>query len=145
MEMEQRVGRVHRFKSRRTILVDTLVTQQSREAHVYEVARAKLELITFEMASPDRSEAVFARVMAFVPPDELLQVMGRGPLSPLSHQDRSDVERLVTAGHERWSALIVATGVTSKRFAAWTRGRPPGTTSLDSRPNISAPRRPKAT
>lgn len=92
MEMEQRVGRVHRFKSRRTILVDTLVTQQSREAHVYEVARAKLELITFEMASPDRSEAVFARVMALVPPDELLQVMGRGPLSPLSDQDRSDVE-----------------------------------------------------
>lgn len=105
MEMEQRVGRVHRFKSRRTILVDTLVTQDSREADVYDVARKKLELIARQMGSPERAEAIFARVMALVPPDELLQVMGRGPLSPLSEQDRGDVERLVTAGHERWSAF----------------------------------------
>lgn len=105
MEMEQRVGRVHRFKSRRTILVDTLVTKNSREADVYEVARARLETIARQLGSPQRAEAIFARVMALVPPDELLQVMGRGPLSPLSEQDRSDIERLVTAGHERWSAF----------------------------------------
>lgn len=105
MEMEQRVGRVHRFKSRRTILVDTLVTKDSREADVYDVARQKLEIIASQLGSPDRAEAIFARVMALVPPDELLQVMGRGPLSPLSEQDRSDIERLVTAGHERWSAF----------------------------------------
>jgi hypothetical protein len=103
MEMEQRVGRVHRFKSRRTILVDTLVTKNSREADVYTVAREKLERIAHNLASPERSEAVFARVMALVPPDELLQVMGRGPLSPLSPEDRSDVERLVSAGFDRWS------------------------------------------
>ncbi|MEY4512603.1 MAG: hypothetical protein RLZZ450_4725 [Pseudomonadota bacterium] len=105
MEMEQRIGRVHRFKSRRTILVDTLVTKQSREADVYEVAREKLDLIARNLASPDRSQAIFARVMALVPPDELLQVMGRGPLSPLSPQDRSDVEKLVTAGFDRWSSF----------------------------------------
>jgi hypothetical protein len=105
MEMEQRVGRVHRFRSRRTILVDTLVTKNSREAHVYEVARQKLELIARQLGAADRAEAIFARVMALVPPDEILQVMGRGPLSPLSEQDRSDIERLVTAGHERWSAF----------------------------------------
>ncbi len=102
MEMEQRIGRVHRFKSRRTILVDTLVTRDSREAEVYEVARTKLEIISRSLVSPDRSDAVFARVMALVPPDELLQVMGRGSLSPLTAEDRSDIERLVSAGYDRW-------------------------------------------
>jgi hypothetical protein len=105
MEMEQRVGRVHRFKSRRTILVDTLVTKDSREEHVYKIARDKLNGIAHDLGAPGRAEAIFARVMALVPPDELLQVMGREPLSPLSDKDRSDIERLVTAGHERWSAF----------------------------------------
>lgn len=105
MEMEQRVGRVHRFKSRRTILVDTLVTKQSREEHVYQIAREKLNTIARDLGAPGRAEAIFARVMALVPPDELLQVMGRHPLSPLSKEDESDIERLITAGHERWSAF----------------------------------------
>jgi superfamily II DNA or RNA helicase len=105
MEMEQRIGRVHRFKSRQTVLVDTLVTKESREADVYEVARNKLDLIARDLATADRSQAIFARVMALVSPDELLQILGRSPLSPLSEHDRHAVERLVTAGFDRWSAF----------------------------------------
>ncbi len=105
MEMEQRVGRVHRFKSRKTILVDTLVTKDSREEAVYSVAREKLAVIAQTVRDPSRSQEIFSRVMALVPPDELLQVMGRQPLSPLSERDRSDVERLVSAGFDRWSAF----------------------------------------
>jgi superfamily II DNA or RNA helicase len=105
MEMEQRIGRVHRFKSRRTILVDTLVTKDSREADVYDVAREKLERIAHAVGGKDRSQAIFARVMALVPPDDLLQVMGRKPLAPLSPEDEKDVERLVTAGYELWDSF----------------------------------------
>jgi superfamily II DNA or RNA helicase len=102
MEMEQRVGRVHRFKSRRTIIVDTLITKDSREVDVYAIARDKLKFITSNLVQPDNFEGVFARVMALVPPDDLLHVMGREPLSPLSERDRTEVERVVTAGFERW-------------------------------------------
>ena len=45
MEMEQRIGRVHRFMSRRTILVDTVVAKDSREVDTYTFARAKLRTI----------------------------------------------------------------------------------------------------
>ena len=46
MELEQRVGRVHRFGSRETILVDTLVMRNSREGEAYAVADQKLRMIT---------------------------------------------------------------------------------------------------
>ena len=46
MELEQRVGRVHRFGSRETILLDTLVMRDSREEEAYAVADQKLRMIT---------------------------------------------------------------------------------------------------
>ena len=64
MEMEQRVGRVHRFGSRETILVDTLVMRNSREEEMYAAADRKLRLIASTMVEPDRVNALFARVMS---------------------------------------------------------------------------------
>jgi len=53
MELEQRVGRVHRFKSRRTIIVDTIVVKDSREVDCYRIAREKLEEIARTLVPPD--------------------------------------------------------------------------------------------
>ncbi len=44
MELEQRVGRVHRFGSKKTILVDTLVVKDSRERDAYRIARERLRV-----------------------------------------------------------------------------------------------------
>src|SRR5207248_2147566 len=58
MDLEQRVGRVHRFGSRQTILVDTVVVKDSREADAYRIARQKLELITKTLVVRERSDAL---------------------------------------------------------------------------------------
>src|SRR6185312_1811205 len=46
MEMEQRVGRVHRFGSKMTITVDTVVLERTREERAYAVAYERLKQIT---------------------------------------------------------------------------------------------------
>ncbi len=45
MDLEQRVGRVHRFGSRKTIIVDTVVASGSREIDMYKIARDKLAMV----------------------------------------------------------------------------------------------------
>ena len=82
MDMEQRVGRIHRFGSRRTILVDTVVVKDSREAAAYYAARQKLELITGTMVERERFEAIFARVMCLVSPQDLGEVIAETCGSP---------------------------------------------------------------
>jgi hypothetical protein len=74
MEMEQRIGRIHRFGSRKTIIVDTLVVGDSREADAYKIARKKLRTIASTL-SPSRFELIFSRVMSLVPPEALQSVM----------------------------------------------------------------------
>jgi SNF2 family DNA or RNA helicase len=49
MDLEQRVGRVHRFGSRKTIIVDTTVVAGSREVDMYRIAREKLALISSQL------------------------------------------------------------------------------------------------
>src|SRR5215204_5907001 len=66
MELEQRVGRVHRFGSRRTILVDTVVVKDSREADAYRIARQKLQVVASTLVAKDRFEQIFSRVMCLV-------------------------------------------------------------------------------
>jgi superfamily II DNA or RNA helicase len=107
MEMEQRVGRVHRFGSRRTILVDTLVVKDSREADAYRVARERLALIAGTMVDRERFEGLFARVMCLVPPADLLGVLANQPLAPLGHEDQEQIAALVRAGYEAWAAFHV--------------------------------------
>lgn len=105
MELEQRVGRVHRFGSRKTIIVDTLVVSGSRETDAYRIAHEKLREIAATMVSPDRLEELFARVMSLVPPEELSEILAAAPLAPLSASNEQSVQALVTAGFERWRSF----------------------------------------
>lgn len=101
MELEQRVGRVHRFMSKRTIQVHTMVVKDSREVDMYDVARKKLHSVAQTMA-PEKFEELFARVMSLVPPEEISEVLGREPLGPLSTRDEIALSMLVTEGYKRW-------------------------------------------
>jgi superfamily II DNA or RNA helicase len=105
MEMEQRVGRVHRFLSRRTIQVHTVVVSNSREVDIYDKARQKLQDIAGTLVEPERLEQLFARVMSLVPPDELQDVMVRRPLGPLDGGEISELSKLVTEGYRRWESF----------------------------------------
>ncbi len=104
MELEQRVGRVHRFGSRETILLDTLVMRNSREEEAYAVADQKLRRITGVLVSADRFDALFSRVMNLIPPEELQEAL-------LRHRDSQagvDVEKigqLVQEGFAKWKAF----------------------------------------
>jgi superfamily II DNA or RNA helicase len=102
MDMEQRVGRVHRFGSRRTIVVDTLVVKDSREEHAYRVARDKLRSITATMVEAERFEQVFSRVMSLVPPEELINVLSNSPLAPLTPGDQETIAKVVQEGFSAW-------------------------------------------
>ena len=101
MELEQRVGRVHRFMSRKTIEVHTTLVPDSREAHMYELARHKLRSIARTLA-PERFEDLFVRVMALVPPEELSEVLVRDGVGPLGLADQDELARLVAEGYSRW-------------------------------------------
>jgi superfamily II DNA or RNA helicase len=105
MDLEQRVGRVHRFGSRRTIVVDTVVVPDSREAHAYRVARQKLELIARTLVPAERFEAVFSRVMGLVPPEELQDVLIQAAAGPLSDRDQDAIARMVQEGFGAWQAF----------------------------------------
>ena len=105
MDLEQRVGRVHRFGSRQTIIVDTVVVTDSREAHAYRVARQKLEMIARALVSPERFEAVFSRVMGLVPPEELQDVLIQAAAGPLSDRDQDAIARMVQEGFGAWQAF----------------------------------------
>lgn len=102
MELEQRVGRVHRFMSKRTILVDTLVVKDSREVDTYACAREKLKTIASALVPEDRFDELFGRVMSLVPPEELQDVLGKGPVGPLTVDDQERVADFVTRGFAQW-------------------------------------------
>ena len=105
MELEQRVGRVHRFGSRRKILVDTLVARDSRETDAYRIARNKLTDIASALMPPDRFEGLFSRVMSLVSPAELQEILGERPLAPLSDEETRKVSELVTRGFQNWRSF----------------------------------------
>jgi superfamily II DNA or RNA helicase len=102
MDMEQRVGRVHRFGSRATVIVDTLVVKDSREADAYRIAREKLKLITTTLVERERFESVFSRVMCLMSQDELQGVLLNAPEAPLSAQDEELLSDMVQQGFRLW-------------------------------------------
>lgn len=101
MDLEQRVGRVHRFLSKKTIQVHTLVVKGSREVDIYQAAREKLRKVASTLDS-QHFEELFGRVMALVPPEELTGVLVRGAVGPLADQDVEALGKLVAAGYHRW-------------------------------------------
>jgi hypothetical protein len=105
MEMEQRVGRVHRFGSRETILVDTIVVRDSRETQAWSVARERLTSIAHTLVAPDRFETVFSRVMCLIPPEELQTVLINSPASPLADNEVQRLSSLVDSGFRDWQSF----------------------------------------
>jgi superfamily II DNA or RNA helicase len=103
MELEQRVGRVHRFGSRKTIIVDTLVVKDSRETDAFRVAREKLTLIASAIVGAERFEAVFSRVMCLLPPEGLQDVLIGGRAEPLSTKDTIKISEMVESGFKAWT------------------------------------------
>ncbi len=105
MDLEQRVGRVHRFGSRQTVIVDTVVVKDSREADAYRIAREKLRLITSTMVERDRFESVFSRVMCLLPQDELQSVLLNAPVTPFDAGDESRLAEMVQEGFRAWKSF----------------------------------------
>ena len=103
MDLEQRIGRVHRFGSRKTVIVDTVVAAGSREIDMYRIAREKLMLIARHL-DPDQFETLFSRVMSLVPPQELESILvDVGHPSMIDGHSADEIGRLVTAGFKSWS------------------------------------------
>lgn len=103
MDLEQRVGRVHRFGSRHTIIVDSVVTNQSREADAYGTAFNRLREIAQALApDEERMQLLFARIMNLIPPQDLEQVLLTRPVAALSAADRERIAAMVDRGLETW-------------------------------------------
>lgn len=105
MELEQRIGRIHRFGSRKTVLIDTVVAAGSREVDMYRIAREKLAMIAKHL-DPEQFETLFSRVMSLVPPKELESILGN--ISGSSEFDGPatlEIGRLVTEGYRSWSSF----------------------------------------
>jgi hypothetical protein len=104
MELEQRVGRVHRFGSRQTILLDSVVMRNSREEEAYAVADQKLRMIARALVAPERFNALFSRVMSLIPPEELQEVLLRHREDE-SQIDSEKIGQLVQDGFSKWKAF----------------------------------------
>jgi len=107
----KRVGRVHRFGSRETIIVDTIVMKGSREEDVYRVAREKLHVIASTLVAPEKFEMLFSRVMSLIPPEDLQTVLIQAPAGPLNPGEQAELAGLVRHGFTAWNSF-------NQRFAA---------------------------
>lgn len=113
MDMEQRVGRVHRFGSRQTILVETLVVKNSREEAAYRVAREKLAHISEMLVGTEKFETLFSRVMSLIPPEEFLGLIVHAPGENLTDEQQRLAE-MVRHGYQTWDDF-------NRRFAKQQR------------------------
>jgi hypothetical protein len=101
MELEQRVGRVHRFGSVKTIIVESLVLDGSRELRVLERCRARLGQIVRDL-DPDRFSYLYGRTLSLVPMDELALLMAGEDFGPLTAADADRIDKVVTEGYDSW-------------------------------------------
>ena len=132
MDMEQRVGRVHRFGSKETIIVDTVVVEDSREADAFRIAREKLKLITRTLVEPERFEAVFSRVMCLVSQDELQDLMLNNSAAPFSDADQERLATMVQNGFQAWKRFHDRFGDQQRSIEAQYPGYCSGTMSRHS-------------
>jgi superfamily II DNA or RNA helicase len=105
MDMEQRVGRIHRFGSRETVIIDTVVVKDSREADAYRIARDKLRVIAITMVEKDKFESVFSRVMCLLPQDALQNLLLNSPAAPLNTQDEEKLSEMIQQGYQDWKTF----------------------------------------
>ena len=122
MDLEQRVGRVHRFGSNDRVIVDTILVQDSREADAYRIARAKLKLITSTLVEKERFESVFSRVMSLLSPDEMQNVMLNAPAAPFDHGDEQRLADMVQQGYKTWKDFHDKYGQQQKAIQAQNPG-----------------------
>lgn len=101
MEMEQRVGRVHRYGSANTVIVDTLVMAESREVRILERCRARLGQIVTDIDG-DRFELHYSRTMSLIPLEELAMLMAGEGFGPLTPDEERRIDRMVQQGYETW-------------------------------------------
>lgn len=101
MELEQRIGRVHRFGSRKAIVVDTLIVQGTREVDMYRIAREKLRLIATQLDA-EQFELLFSRVMSLVPPKELETLLGNAAATKVADVEAEAIGALVREGYAMW-------------------------------------------
>jgi hypothetical protein len=102
MEMEQRVGRIHRYGSTDTVVVDTLVLKDSREQRVLARSRARLGKIASDL-DQDRVEVLFSRTMSLIPLEELAALMAGENFGPLTPDDEQRIDQLITEGYHNWT------------------------------------------
>jgi superfamily II DNA or RNA helicase len=121
MEMEQRVGRVHRFGGAQTILVETLLLQGTREEAVLRRARARLGKIVKDLDA-DRSAVLFARTMALIPWDEIAKLMAGEPVSGLTHNEEEHLDALVKRGYDDWKQADAAFRTQRVELTEMSRG-----------------------
>jgi superfamily II DNA or RNA helicase len=92
MVLEQRVGRVHRIGSIKTILVETILLRGSREAQVFERITHRLQDIVKDLSNdPTEREALFRRILASLDPESLRELFS-------GEQDLDAVGAAVDAG-----------------------------------------------
>ncbi|MEP7274307.1 MAG: helicase-related protein, partial [Acidobacteriota bacterium] len=102
MDLEQRVGRIHRFGSRKTVIVDTLIVKDSREADAYLIARKKLRLIASTLVEKEKFESVFSRVMCLLSQEKLQEIILNAPEAPFDLQDESSLSKMIQDGFDSW-------------------------------------------
>lgn len=102
MDLEQRVGRIHRFGSRETVIVDTLIVKDSREADAYRIARDKLKLIASTLVEKEKFESVFSRVMCLLPQEKLQEIILNAPEAPFDQRDEYSLSKMIQEGFNAW-------------------------------------------
>lgn len=121
MDMEQRVGRVHRFGSLRTVIVETLVLADSREQRVLERCRARLGQIVRDL-DPDRFDFLYRRTLSQIPMDELAELMAGEGFGHITPADDERIDRCVTAGYHSWVAADREFRERAERVSTLDRG-----------------------
>ncbi|MXY65738.1 hypothetical protein F4212_03260 [Candidatus Poribacteria bacterium] len=77
MVLEQRIGRVHRIGTVDTVIVDTILLKDSREAEIYTRLMQRLLAIVTDLTEDERQQGqYFRRIMAGIPLEILRELFG---------------------------------------------------------------------
>ena len=77
MVLEQRIGRVHRIGTVDTVVVDTILLRNSREAEIYSRLMERLLMIVTDLTDDEgQRDQLFRRIMAGIPLENLRELFG---------------------------------------------------------------------